>query len=243
MMKKNWGFSRLTRWVWERYKWGRQWTITKVQGKNWKFLKSIQKAQNTRFSRLYHVAYKSPRQVARHLRQNFWKIFLSIFRDWKFHPQGSREGSCKNFWVSSRLKLPLVNKPLNWVARKLKTQNFWKFSKSFSRRIFDPPVSREKLLCRLTTEGMRLVCPATKSPEQGNTVFEIFDIFVKTKDFPKIIKTLKNIFVFDQQKLSMWNTFKQVQSHKWIRHSLSINMYDMCGYQNWDSPWFNVKFQ
>ena len=47
---------------------------------------------------------------------------------------------------------------------------------------------------------MRLVWPVTKSPEQGNTVFEIFfDIFAKTKDFPKTIKILKNVFVFDQQ--------------------------------------------
>ena len=46
--------------------------------------------------------------------------------------------------------------------------------------------------------------PATESPKQGNTVFEIFDIFAKTKDFPKIAKTLKNLFVFDQQGLSMW---------------------------------------
>ena len=79
----------------------------------------------------------------------------------------------------------------------------------------------------------RLDWPATKSPEQGNTIFEIF---AKTKDFPKTIKTLKNIFVFDQQKLSIWNTFNQVQSHKWIWHSLSINMCDVCGYQNWDIP-------
>ena len=186
-------------------------------------------------------------QVARTSRETpetkFLKNLSKYFSRLEIPPARKSWRELQKLWVSSRLKLPLVNKPPNWVARKLKTQNFWKFSKSFSRRIFDPPVSREKLLCRLTTGGMRLVCPATKSPEQGNTVFEIFDIFVKTKDFPKIIKTLKNIFVFDQQKLSMWNTFKQVQSHKWIRHSLSINMYDMCGYQNWDSPWFNVKFQ
>ena len=50
---------------------------------------------------------------------------------------------------------------------------------------------------------MRLDEPATESPKQGNTVFEIFDIFTKAKDFPKTIKTLKNRFVFDQQKLSM----------------------------------------
>ena len=79
----------------------------------------------------------------------------------------------------------------------------------------------------------RLDWPATKSPEQGNIIFEIF---TKTKDFPKTIKTLKNIFVFDQQKLSMWNIFNQVQSHKWICHLLNIDMCDVCGYHNWDSP-------
>ena len=50
---------------------------------------------------------------------------------------------------------------------------------------------------------MRLDQPATKSPKQGNTIFENFDIFAKTKDFPKTTKTLKNIFIFDQQGLSM----------------------------------------
>ena len=56
---------------------------------------------------------------------------------------------------------------------------------------------------------MRLDQPTTKSPKQGNIVFEIFDIFAKTKDFsktkdfPKTTKTLKNLFVFDQQGLSM----------------------------------------
>ena len=51
---------------------------------------------------------------------------------------------------------------------------------------------------------MRLDQPATESPEQGNTVFEILTNFVNTKYFPKTTKTLKNIFVFDQQRLSMW---------------------------------------
>ena len=52
--------------------------------------------------------------------------------------------------------------------------------------------------------GSRLDQPVIESPKQGNTVFENFDIFVKTKDFPKTTKTLKNLFVFDQQWLSMW---------------------------------------
>ena len=51
---------------------------------------------------------------------------------------------------------------------------------------------------------MQLDQPATELPKQGNIVFEIFDIFVKTKDFPKTTKTLKNLFEFDQQRLSMW---------------------------------------
>ena len=50
---------------------------------------------------------------------------------------------------------------------------------------------------------MRLDQPATKLQKQGNTVFENSDIFAKTKDFPKTTKTLKNLFVFDQQGLSM----------------------------------------
>ena len=50
---------------------------------------------------------------------------------------------------------------------------------------------------------IRLDQPATESPKQGNIVFENFDIFAKTKDFPKTTKILKNLFVFDQQQLSM----------------------------------------
>ena len=49
--------------------------------------------------------------------------------------------------------------------------------------------------------GSRLDQPVTESLKQGNTVFEIFDILAKTKDFPK---TIKNLFMFDQQGLSMW---------------------------------------
>ena len=53
-------------------------------------------------------------------------------------------------------------------------------------------------------EGLQLEQPATESSKQGNNVFDIFVIFAKTKDFPKITKTLKNLFEFDQQELSMW---------------------------------------
>ena len=53
------------------------------------------------------------------------------------------------------------------------------------------------------TEGMQLDRPTTESPEQGNTIFEILTIFVKTKYFLKTTKTIQNLFMFDQQRLSM----------------------------------------
>ena len=73
-------------------------------GKNEKFLKTALKitliVQNTWFSRLEWVANKSPVQVAKNPCDKFWKICLSTFRDWKVHPQVSREGSRESIWVN-----------------------------------------------------------------------------------------------------------------------------------------------
>ena len=33
-----------------------------------------------------------------------------------------------------------------------------------------------------------------------------------------------------------FNPSRKKKSHKWIKHSLSIDMCDVCGYQMWDSP-------
>ena len=75
-------------------------------------------------------------------------------------------------------------KSLSPLVRNIKNLNFEKYSKYFSR----------------------LDQPATESPIQGNIVFWNFDFFffAKTKDFPKTAKTLKNLFMFDQQGLSIW---------------------------------------
>ena len=67
----------------------------------------------------------------------------------------------------------------------------------------DSPVSRKKILCGLATGACDLINPQLSRQNKATLVFEIFDIFTKTKDFPKTTKTLKNIFVFDQQRLSM----------------------------------------
>ena len=55
--------------------------------------------QNTRFSRLKWVANKKSGQAAKTLKDKILKNFLSIFRDWKVYPRGSRELSRENFWV------------------------------------------------------------------------------------------------------------------------------------------------
>ena len=39
---------------------------------------------------------------------------------------------------------------------------------------------------------------------QNRVILFLTFFFVKTKDFPKTTKTLKNLFEFDQQGLSMW---------------------------------------
>ena len=56
--------------------------------------------QNMRFSRLKLVANKSPGQAAKTLKDKIVKNFLSVFRDWKVYPRGSRELSRKNLCVT-----------------------------------------------------------------------------------------------------------------------------------------------
>ena len=106
-----------------------------MQGKNESFLKLVLKktliVQNTRFSRLSQVACKSPGQVVRNLRRNFWKICLSVFHNWKFHPRGSRERSLENFCVTFTIGASAHKQVANLSREKPKNPNFEKFSKSF----------------------------------------------------------------------------------------------------------------
>ena len=104
-------------------------------------------------------------------------------RDWTFHPQTSRQTKSRET---------------------LKTQNLKNTYKYFSWLGHWPASEQRKISVWAHDWDMRLDQPATESPEQGNIVFEIFDIFAKTKGFPETSKTFKNIFVFDQQRLSMW---------------------------------------
>ena len=108
-----------------------------------KFKKTIFETQNTRFSWLKQVANKLPGQAAKTLKVKIVKNFLSVFRDWKVYPQGSRELSHENLCV------PLVTGP-------------------FTRE------QVTKINTQACGYSIRLGWPATKSPKQGNTIFEIF---------------------------------------------------------------------
>ena len=149
---------------------------------------------------------KSLGPVARTLKTKIWKIFLSVFRDWKFYPRESHEVSRENLWAFSRLDLPLANKSPDWVAWNIKNPNFEKYSKYFLRLGHWPTRESRKISVWTHDWDMRLDQPKIELPEQGNTgfFFEILTFFAKTKDFPKTAKTLKNLFVFNQQGLSMW---------------------------------------
>ena len=87
---------------------------------------------------------------------------------------------------------------------KPKTHILKNFLSIFRNWDFDPPMSGEYSLSGARNWGhaTRLTCDQVA--RIGQHCFEIFDIFAKTKYFPKTTKTLKNLFVFDQQKLSMW---------------------------------------
>ena len=118
-------------------------------------------------------------------RQKFWKIYLSVFCDWKFYPRENCEVSHENLWALSWLDLPPANKSPDWVARNIKSPNFEKYSKYFSRLGHWPASESRKISVWTHDWDMRLDQLVTESPKQGNTVFWNFDIFCKNKRLSK----------------------------------------------------------
>ena len=146
-------------------------------------------------------------QSPKHLRQKFWKIFLSVFRDWKFYPGESCKVSRKNLWVPSQLEPPPMNKSPDWATRNIKNPNFEKYAKYFSWLGHWPASESRKIYVWAHDWDIRLDQPATESPEQSNTVFEILTIFVKTKYFPKITKHSKLFLWLINRDWACENTF------------------------------------
>ena len=178
----------------------------------------------------------SHKQVAKTLKTKILKNFPSVFRDWKFYPRGSRKVSPKISEYSSRLEPPPANKSPIWAARNIKTQILKNILSIFHDWDIDLSVSREKSLCGLATGACDWTNPRLSRQNRATLFLKILTIFAKTKYFPKTVKTLKNLFVFNQKNWACEKTFNQVQSYEWIWHSLNIDLCEVCGYQKWDSP-------
>ena len=82
-----------------------KWTNTECKTSKWEplFEKSVENElilQNTWFSQLKWVANKMPGQAAKTLKDKILKNFISVFRDWRVYPRGSRELSHENLCVT-----------------------------------------------------------------------------------------------------------------------------------------------
>ena len=96
-MKRQWGLKMGTRSVWEGDSWERRWIVIKVRGKTEKDLKTA-----PIFAKHVFFATEVSRQVKppKHSKTEFWKKFLTVFRDGKVYPRESHELSRENLWVT-----------------------------------------------------------------------------------------------------------------------------------------------
>ena len=127
-----------------RKKWGRQWTVTKSWGKNWKNFKKMSLKRKT-----------------------------CVFRDWNKSP-ASRQGKPP--------KLSIVKIVKNFLSVFCDWKVYPQGSRELSRENLCVPLATgpftheqvAKINTRAHGWSMRLGWPATESPKQGNTIFEIF---------------------------------------------------------------------
>ena len=78
-------------------KWGRQWIVTKVRGKNWKSLKTDLFVQNTWFSWLSQVAIESLGLVARTFKTKILKNLSKCFSRLEVLPARDLQGKLRKF--------------------------------------------------------------------------------------------------------------------------------------------------
>ena len=117
--------------------------------RNWKRFKNCPYFCQTRaFRDLIESPQSRQFKSPKHSRTKIWKIFLSVFRDWKVYPRVSREMSRENLWVTlatgpstreqvakidlrtrdwgPRLDLPATELPKQGKNEFLKFSNFWR---------------------------------------------------------------------------------------------------------------------
>ena len=99
--KQQWSLKMVTQSNWEGDSWKRRWIVTKSSRENWKRFKNCPYFCQTRVFRDWSESPTSCQvKPPKHSKTKFWKNFLSVFRDWKVYPRGSRELSRENLWVT-----------------------------------------------------------------------------------------------------------------------------------------------
>ena len=192
-------------------KWGRQWTVRNVRGKNWKYLKTDLYAQNTRFSRLSQVASKSPGPVARTLKTKILKNLSKCFL---------------------RLEVLLARESRGKSWKSLCTPYDWNIHPWTSRQIESREILKTQILKNILRIFHDWTNPRLSRQYKATLFFEILTFFFlqKQKTFQKQLKHLKIFLCLINKDWAYENTFNQVQSHKWIWHSLNIDMCVVCKY-------------
>ena len=94
--EEQWRFLGETRWVWE-WRTNKTMNSQKSSRENWKVLKTVLKAQNMRFSRLYQVVCKSLGQVAKQLRDKILKNLSKCFSWLKGPPKRKSRRELRKF--------------------------------------------------------------------------------------------------------------------------------------------------
>ena len=85
----------------ERRKFREKMKSHKCSRENWKRFKNRSGFCQTRdFRDLIKSPHSRQFKPPTHSRTKIWKIFLSVFRDWKVYPRVSRELSRENLWVT-----------------------------------------------------------------------------------------------------------------------------------------------
>ena len=76
-------------------------TRHKSSRENWKRFKNCPYFCQTRVFRDWRESPQSRHfKLPKHSKTKVWKIFLSVFRNWKVYPRGSHELSHQNLWVT-----------------------------------------------------------------------------------------------------------------------------------------------
>ena len=89
-----------------REKWGRQWTVTKIRGKNWKSFKNCLRNAEHAF---FVTGESRQGKLPKHLKTKLWKIFEVFFATERSTREGVVSWATKISVYPSRLNLLLAN--------------------------------------------------------------------------------------------------------------------------------------